>query len=107
MSQKATVIESRVAYEGRIFQAVVERVRLPHRDADSTVEIVRHAGSVVIAAMPAPDACCWFGSIAIPRAITSGSCPLGASIRARRPRRRRDASATKSWASSRDSRAHR
>lgn len=56
VTQKATVIESRVAYDGRIFQAVVERVRLPHRDEDSTVEIVRHAGSVVIAAMPAPDA---------------------------------------------------
>lgn len=56
MSQKATVVESHVAYDGRIFQAVVERVRLPHRDADSTVEIVRHAGSVVIAAMPASDA---------------------------------------------------
>ena len=56
MSQKAAVSESRVAYEGHIFQAVVERVRLPHRNADSTVEIVRHAGSVVIAAMPAPDA---------------------------------------------------
>ena len=56
MPHNATVVESRVVYDGRIFQAVVERVRLPHRDADSTVEIVRHAGSVVIAAMPAPDA---------------------------------------------------
>ena len=55
MSPKAPVIESRVAYDGRVFQAVVERVRLPHRDRDSTVEIVRHAGSVVIAALPAPD----------------------------------------------------
>jgi 8-oxo-dGTP pyrophosphatase MutT (NUDIX family) len=53
--EKATVIDTRVAYDGRIFQAVVERVRLPHRHEDSTVEIVRHAGSVVIAAMPAPD----------------------------------------------------
>ena len=56
MTPKATIVDSRVAYDGRIFQAVVERVRLPHRDTDSTVEIVRHAGSVVIAAMPAPDA---------------------------------------------------
>jgi ADP-ribose pyrophosphatase len=54
MSAKASVSESRVAYDGRIFQAVVEQVRLPHRDRDSTVEIVAHAGSVVIAAMPTP-----------------------------------------------------
>jgi ADP-ribose pyrophosphatase len=55
MSEKPRVLESRVAYDGKIFQAVVERVRLPHRDRDSEVEIVRHAGSVVIAAMPAPE----------------------------------------------------
>ena len=52
MSDKPHILESRVAYDGRIFQAVVERVRLPGRDRDSQVEIVRHAGSVVIAAMP-------------------------------------------------------
>jgi ADP-ribose pyrophosphatase len=44
----------RVVYDGRIFQAVVARVRLPHRDQVSEVEIVRHAPSVGIAAMPAP-----------------------------------------------------
>jgi ADP-ribose pyrophosphatase len=54
MSQKAPVLESRVAYDGKIFQAVVERVRLPGRDRESDVELVRHAGSVVIAAMPNP-----------------------------------------------------
>jgi ADP-ribose pyrophosphatase len=46
----------RVVYEGRIFQAVVARVRLPHRDGVSEVEVVRHAPSVGIAAMPAPEA---------------------------------------------------
>jgi ADP-ribose pyrophosphatase len=56
MSEKPRVLESRVAYDGKIFQTVVERVRLPHRDRDSEVEIVRHAGSVVIAAMPEPGA---------------------------------------------------
>jgi ADP-ribose pyrophosphatase len=55
VSAKAPVTESRVVYDGRIFRAVVEEVRLPHRDSDSTVEIVVHAGSVVIAAMPTPD----------------------------------------------------
>jgi ADP-ribose pyrophosphatase len=55
VSAKAAVTESRVAYDGRIFQAVVEQVRLPHRESESTVEIVAHAGSVVIAAMPTAD----------------------------------------------------
>jgi ADP-ribose pyrophosphatase len=55
VSAKAPVTDSRVAYDGRIFKAVVERVRLPHRDTDSTVEMVVHAGSVVIAAMPTAD----------------------------------------------------
>ena len=55
MAQPADVRSTRVAYKGRIFQAVVEQVRLPHRDEDSTVEIVAHAGSVVIAAMPSDD----------------------------------------------------
>ena len=56
MSDRPKVLDSRVAYDGRIFQAVIERVRLPGRDRDTRVEIVRHAGSVVIAAMPSPGA---------------------------------------------------
>jgi ADP-ribose pyrophosphatase len=55
MPKAAHVKSSRVAYDGRIFKAIVEQVRLPHRNEDSTVEIVEHAGSVVIAAMPTPD----------------------------------------------------
>ena len=54
MAKPIPVRSSRVAYDGRIFQAIIEQVRLPHRDADSTVEIVAHAGSVVVAAMPTP-----------------------------------------------------
>lgn len=44
----------RVVYDGRIFQAVAVRLRLPGRDRDSDVEVVRHAPSVGIAAMPTP-----------------------------------------------------
>jgi len=56
MSKKPKLLESRVAYDGKIFQAVVERVRMPNREKDSEVEIVRHAGSVAVAAMPNPAA---------------------------------------------------
>jgi len=42
-----TPLSSRLVYEGRIFDVVVDRVRLPHgRQAD--LEIVRHDGSVVL-----------------------------------------------------------
>jgi ADP-ribose pyrophosphatase len=55
MSDKPHTLHSHVAYDGKVFQAVVERVRLPGRDRDSIVEIVRHAGSVAMAAMPTDD----------------------------------------------------
>jgi ADP-ribose pyrophosphatase len=55
MVKPAEVQSSRVAFDGRIFKAVVQQVQLPHRDRPSEVEIVEHAGSVVILAMPAPD----------------------------------------------------
>lgn len=55
MSDQAKVLETRVEYAGRIFQAVVEQVQLPGRDKPATVEIVRHAPSVVIIAMPDED----------------------------------------------------
>ena len=43
----ASTLSSRTVYEGRIFDVLVERVRLPHgREAD--LEIVRHDGSVVL-----------------------------------------------------------
>jgi ADP-ribose diphosphatase len=52
----ARVLDSRVAYSGRIFQAVIERIELPARERPIEVEIVRHAASVGIAAMPSDDA---------------------------------------------------
>jgi ADP-ribose pyrophosphatase len=52
---RATIIGSRTAYKGRIFDVVVERVRLPDRETESEVEVVKHAGSVVLAAMPTAD----------------------------------------------------
>jgi ADP-ribose pyrophosphatase len=55
MSDKPHILHSHVAYDGKIFQAVVERVRFPGRNRDSQVEIVRHSGSVAIAAMPTED----------------------------------------------------
>jgi ADP-ribose pyrophosphatase len=55
MAKPAEVRSSRVAFDGRIFKAVVQQVQLPHRDRVSELEIVEHAGSVVIAAMPSPD----------------------------------------------------
>jgi ADP-ribose pyrophosphatase len=51
----ATTTASRIAFSGRLFDVVVERVRLPNRDTESDVEIVKHAGSVVLAAMPTAD----------------------------------------------------
>jgi ADP-ribose pyrophosphatase len=55
MPKLPDVQSSRVAFDGRIFKAVVQQVQLPHRNRASEVEIVEHAGSVVIVAMPAPD----------------------------------------------------
>jgi ADP-ribose pyrophosphatase len=55
MSEQPQILDSRVAYDGKIFQAVVERVRFRGRDRDSQIEIVRHSGSVAIAAMPTED----------------------------------------------------
>lgn len=55
MPKLPDVQSSRVAFDGRIFKAVVEQVQLPHRDRPSQVEIVEHAGSVAILAIPVPD----------------------------------------------------
>jgi ADP-ribose pyrophosphatase len=49
------VLESRVSYDGRIFDAVVETIQLTTRDQPLTVEVVRHAPSVGIAAMPTEE----------------------------------------------------
>jgi ADP-ribose pyrophosphatase len=55
MSDRAVVLASRVAWKGRIFEAVVERIRVPGRERETDAELVRHAGSVGIAAMPRTD----------------------------------------------------
>jgi ADP-ribose pyrophosphatase len=49
------VFESRITYDGRIFDAVVETIQLTTRQQPLTVELVRHAPSVGIAAMPTHD----------------------------------------------------
>ena len=97
MSEKPHILDSHVAYDGRIFQAVVERVRLPGRDRDSQVEIVRHAGSVAIAAMPTEDSVLLVRQYRHPAGASCGSCPREASTRGRMPRRPRGVSATRSW----------
>lgn len=48
-----SVIESTVQYEGRVFTVTRDRVRLPH-GVESTLDVVRHRGSVVL--IPMPDA---------------------------------------------------
>jgi 8-oxo-dGTP pyrophosphatase MutT (NUDIX family) len=49
------VLDSRVAYRGRIFETVVETIQLATLERPVTVEVVRHAPSVGIAAMPTDD----------------------------------------------------
>ena len=55
MADRAAVLSSRVAWKGRVFEAVVERIRVPGADRETESELVRHARSVGIAAMPTPD----------------------------------------------------
>jgi ADP-ribose pyrophosphatase len=43
----STLLSSQRVYEGRIFDVTVDRVRLPH-GRETTLEIVRHEGSVVL-----------------------------------------------------------
>ena len=50
----AKLEERRVVYEGRVFNLEVDRVQFPTGHTVN-MEIVRHPGSVVILAMPAPD----------------------------------------------------
>lgn len=48
----STLLSSQRVYEGRIFDVTVDRVRLPH-GRETTLEIVRHEGSVVL--LPVTD----------------------------------------------------
>ena len=45
--QTAHVLSRRLVYEGRVFDVTEERVRLPHGH-ETSVELVRHEGSVVL-----------------------------------------------------------
>jgi ADP-ribose pyrophosphatase len=48
------VLGHQTVYAGRIFSVHTDRVRLPHGH-EATMEVVRHAGSVVLVPMPDPD----------------------------------------------------
>jgi ADP-ribose pyrophosphatase len=49
-----TDIESTLEYTGRVFTVTRDRVRLPH-GVETTLDIVRHRGSVVLIPMPDPS----------------------------------------------------
>ena len=49
-----SAIESTLEYTGRVFTVTRDRVRLPH-GVETTLDVVRHRGSVVLIPMPAPD----------------------------------------------------
>ena len=49
------VLDTRIAYRGRIFDAVVDRIQVATREWPLEVEVVRHGPSVGIAAMPSDD----------------------------------------------------
>ena len=44
-------IDSTTVFEGRVFSVTKERVRLPH-GVETTLDVVRHRGSVVLVPMP-------------------------------------------------------
>ena len=46
-----SAIESTTMFEGRVFTVTKDRVRLPH-GVETTLDIVRHRGSVVLVPMP-------------------------------------------------------
>ena len=77
MSEKPKILESRVAYDGKIFQAVVERVRMPDREKDS-----RSRSSVTRVRLPwlrcrIQTRWCSSGSTGTRSATISGSCRPG------------------------------
>lgn len=50
----AALLESRRRYEGRVFAVDADRVRLPN-GREVTLDVVRHAPSVIVVPMAAPD----------------------------------------------------
>jgi ADP-ribose pyrophosphatase len=53
-SSRTALEERRIVYEGKVFRVESDRVRLAS-GRTVTMDIVRHPGSVVLIAMPAPD----------------------------------------------------
>ena len=49
-----TELESTLEYTGRVFTVTRDRVRLPH-GVETTLDVVRHRGSVVLIPMPDPS----------------------------------------------------
>ncbi len=49
-----TQLESTTVFEGRVFTVTRDRVRLPH-GVETTLDVVRHRGSVVLIPMPDPS----------------------------------------------------
>ena len=50
----ATRLSSRLVFEGRVFSLHSDEVRLPH-GREATMDVIRHAPSVVLVPMPDPD----------------------------------------------------
>jgi ADP-ribose pyrophosphatase len=50
----ATLLSQTTAYTGRVFAVTADRVRLPH-GRETTLDIVRHRGSVVMIPLPDPE----------------------------------------------------
>ena len=51
--RRGLILSTRTVFEGRIFSIHADRVRLPNGH-ETTMEVVRHAGSVVLLPMPDP-----------------------------------------------------
>lgn len=52
--QPATRLTSRLVFQGRVFSLYSDLVRLPH-GRDATMDVIRHAPSVVLVPMPDPE----------------------------------------------------
>lgn len=51
---RGIILSTRTVFEGRIFSVQADRVRLPNGH-EATMDVVRHAGSVVLLPMPDPE----------------------------------------------------
>ena len=52
--QHATLVNTRTVYQGKVFQANTDQVRLPN-GKESTMDVLRHPPSVVLVPMPDPN----------------------------------------------------